>query len=412
MQNSPQLTSSLTTGAVHCPTGHYQGGTSTNGTCTKFSYPKLENNVFWQNSAYNIGVGALSAAYQQHIVTLYNAFTTTPAPTQPQADATAAHGSGVTITGGTGACVARSYWDIGVRGDTGPTNHGSGVTLSASDSVLSAGGSSILGSGNSTGDPHFISEYCNGARTPPEFGASGWAVPPGISDATVPNPIFNLSPGAIVDEGNNWINMSWGPLSLSNPVTATATTSTPLGNYGPADAASSVAPPSIVIAGANFNDAPPFDFYNTPRKPGVVDAGAVQLVSGGGGGGMRASLAPATWTVAQTRNCPGVGILGILACAIDPIQAFTLTNTGSVPLTGVGAGVLGGTATNVANSAIIGLFSNCGNATHTTLAPGATCMVVVQFKPLTAQPAGLKAATISVPTGAGTQTSTLNGTAN
>jgi hypothetical protein len=47
----------------------------------------MQNNIFWQNSAYYIGVGALSAQYQQNVVSLYNAFTTTLAPTQPQTDA-------------------------------------------------------------------------------------------------------------------------------------------------------------------------------------------------------------------------------------------------------------------------------------------------------------------------------------
>ena len=48
---------------------------------------------------------------------------------------------------------------------------------------------------------------------------------------------------------------------------------------------------------------------------------------------------------------------------------------------------------------------------NTTLAPGATCNIEVQFKPLTAQAAGTKPATISVTDLAGTQTSALNGTA-
>jgi hypothetical protein len=41
-------------------------------------------------------------------------------------------------------------------------------------------------------------------------------VPPGIVDASAPNPIFSLTPAATVDEGNNWINVSWGPLSVSD----------------------------------------------------------------------------------------------------------------------------------------------------------------------------------------------------
>ena len=65
----------------------------------------------------------------------------------------------------------------------------------------------------------------------------------------------------------------------------------------------------------------------------------------------------------------------------------------------------------MANYAIVAFMSTCGNAAHTSLAVGATCTVTVQFKPLTAQSAGPKPATVSVTDAAGTQTSTLNGTA-
>jgi hypothetical protein len=130
-----------------------------------------------------------------------------------------------------------------------------------------------------------------------------------------------------------------------------------------------------------------------------------------------ATLTPANWTLSQTRNCPGT-LLGILACLGDPAQGFILRNTGNVPLTGILQGVLGGTAANVANYTIVRALSNCGPngngqiVANTTLAPNATCTITVQFKPLTAQSAGLKPATVSVTDAAGTQTSTLNGTAN
>jgi hypothetical protein len=127
-----------------------------------------------------------------------------------------------------------------------------------------------------------------------------------------------------------------------------------------------------------------------------------------------ATLTPAAWTVAHARNCPGT----VLTCGLDPAQIFVLTNTGNVPLTGIGHGVLGGTTANDANYALRPALSTCGAAGgtqllgNTTLAPGATCVITVQFQPQTSQGTGLKPATVSVTDLAGTQTSALNGTAN
>jgi hypothetical protein len=543
--NSSQLSANIATlpkGSfgvqLVCPPGHYTSASplGVNGNCEVASIPELYNNVVWQNSAYYVGVGAYSSGYQQNVVTLYNAtFPNTgtatagvPAATQPMNDATTANGTGAIITGGTGACVppgaagAPSYWDIGVRGDTGPSNHGSGVTLAPTYTVLTDAGD-YPGLHNTVSNPTVISQYCNGSRTPPEFGASGWDVPPGIADATVPNPIFTLTPVATVDEGNNWINLRFGPLSLLNPVSSTATTNTVLANYGPASS-SSVINYIPATATTYYAAAPALDYYGNPRKTNAaVDAGAVEYlganvailtVSGGplafgnvpvgtttaaktltltntGGangtavtvglaapfsrpagaaGGtcattlnaganctinivysptalgaangaatitanvavsgspvtlagtgvpavVSAALTPASWTPSQKRNCPGTG-LGVVACGLDPIQAFTLTNTGNVPLTGILQGALGGTAANDANYTVLRGLSTCGpagngqpNASVTTLAPGATCNIEVQFKPLTTQAAGSKPATISVTDLAGTQASTLNGTA-
>jgi Bacterial Ig domain len=509
IQNSTTLSANLPA-TVTCPANHYQGTTASNGTCRKYSYPQLQNNIFWQNSAYYIGVGALSAQYQQNVVSLYNAFTTTMAPTQPQAIATAAHGAGATITGGTGACVAASYWDIGLRGDMTVNGHESGITLAPSHSIITS--TTGYPSTNSATAPNFVSQYCNGSRTPPEFGASGWAVPAGISDATVPNPIFSLQPVATVDEGNNWINLRWGPLSLLNP-----TTNTVLGNYAPSasfDGTGAGIPVATIHPATDFfGNLRPEPGTETQFDPGAVEFGstapvatlnvtggpltftaavgypsaaqtltlhntgtaqafgistafsnAVFTQSGGtctttlnagatctitvvftptalgtvtgtatifanvnvtgspvgltGTGAapvISATLTPTTWNIYQAANCPGTG-LGALACLLDPAQAFTLTNTGNVPLTGIGQGALGGTATNDANWTVVRLLSTCGPAgngqlvANTTLAPGATCTVEVQFKPLIAQTAGAKPATISVADLAGTQTSTLNGT--
>jgi len=344
----------------------------------------------------------------------------------------------------------------------------------------------------------------------------GYQVPPGISDATVPNPIFNLTPAATVDEGNNWINISWGPLAETNPVTNTT-----LGNYAPA-AGSPVINYIPSTATANFTEAPTVDFFNNPRKAnGAVDAGAVEFAGGpatavasgtGGplafgnvavgttsgslqlvlhntgtapltgitlgfastgtaaprfsrptgaaGGTCGATLTPAagtctmnvvfspnalggfTGTLAITANVAvtgspvplgGTGLAAVVNAALTPTshsfgnatrgvgaltaptQVFTLTNTGNATLTGIAQATPGGT--NPTEFSIVRLASTCGPAGNgqligqTSLAPGAACVVTVQFRPLTTQPIGGQSATVSVTDAAGTQTSTLTGTA-
>jgi hypothetical protein len=130
-----------------------------------------------------------------------------------------------------------------------------------------------------------------------------------------------------------------------------------------------------------------------------------------------ASLTPTTRNFGtHARTCPGTTAAQILACSLEPTQVFTLTNTGNLTLTGIGHGTLGGT--NPTEFSIVNLLSTCGAAGggqlmgNTTLAPGASCVVTVQFKPQTGQATGAKAATVSVTDSAGSQTSTVTGTAN
>ena len=137
------------------------------------------------------------------------------------------NGNGKVVTGGTGACVSgASYWDIGVRCDTGPTNHSSGFTLQPVSSVLTSLTAGYSGNHNSASNPTVVQQYCNGSRIPPEFASGGYQVPPGTNEGNVPVPVFSLLAGATVDEGNNWVNIKWGPLATTNPVSHDT-----LGNY-------------------------------------------------------------------------------------------------------------------------------------------------------------------------------------
>jgi len=509
-RNSTLLTTTFIT-LPTCPTNQ----TPATG-CRIYSNPILGNNIIWQNRSFYIGItgGGTGTLNQQNLVGLFRAFTNALAPAQT----------------GTGQCGTASYWDIGVRGDTGPTDH-TGGTLHPTYSVLTST-TGYGGANNSASAPPVVSQYCNGSRVPPECtagdgcgGPKGFGVPPGISDAVTPNPRFSLTPSATVDEGNNWINVSWGPLALTNPSVAGADGNfgggPPLANYnltatintvpaaqphpatdfygnarpepgesttaglfdpGAIEFGSSVPVAVLSVTGGPLafgnvgvgttSSAGTLTLHNTGTAAGTgiglaftsTPAGGFSRPAGAAGGTCTGTLAAgATCTInvvftptaagaytgtltitanvavtgspvalsgtgivpviaatltptsrnfgTVTRNCPG-----LLCLLTDPAQVFTLTNTGNVTLTGIGQGALGGT--NPTEFAIIRLLSTCGPAGggqllgQTTLAPGASCIVTVQFEPQTAQTTGVKNATVSVTDLAGTQTSTLTGTAN
>ncbi len=372
--NSSLLTASLPATVV-CPVGHGPGGTGilglTNGACRNFSYPLLANDVFWQNRSFYIGVGSLGSGTlnQQNVVALYKAFTSTQAATQPTADALTANGNGAVITGGTGACVSASYWDIGVRGDTGPANHtGSTFTRGATTVVTTlAPTSSVLtdaadypGNNNSAANPTLVSQYCNGSRTPPEYLSMGYQVPPGISDATVPNPIFNLTPAATVDEGNNWINISWGPLAETNPVSGSV-----LGNYALAAGSPAIGYISVLTAPIAYALAPNTDYFGNPRKVNLapVDVGAVAFVA-----------APNTPIAAVTGGPLAFGSVAVNTTSAA--RTLTLRNTGTGDLTGIVV-------------TLPAQFSRAGGTCGATLTVAAvSCTIIVTFTPTAAGAVG------------------------
>jgi len=311
--NSAVLQANLQTLAgFSCPSGH-----GTSGSCGHYSVPLLYNNVIWQNRSFFIGVTPPSGTGStglQSIIGLFDAFTTTPVPPQPSTDSAAANGSGQIITGGTGACVNPvSYWDIGVRGDSGPSNHSSGYQLFPTYSVLTDA-ADYPGANNTGSNPTVLNQYCNGSRVPPEDvcrDAAGiqipcdWQLVPGTNETNaLPRQVFTLSPSATVDEGNNWVNMRFGPLALANPVS-----NAPLGNYGPA--AGSPVINYISSTAATYAIAPSTDFYGSARKTnGAVDAGAVEFAALGAP--VLTSISPASGlrgtTVAVTLT--GTGLTG------------------------------------------------------------------------------------------------------
>ena len=311
--------------------------------------------MIWQNRSFYIGVGNLGQGTlnQQNLVSLFNAFTGTAAPVQAAS----------------GQCTPGvSYWDLGVRGDTAPNNHGSGFTLSPTFSLLDDPADYPTGS-NLGVNPAITSQYCNGSRVPPTCtvadgcgGPSGYGVPPGIADATAPNPVFSLTPAATVDEGNNWINVSFGPLSLSDDsVTGGAN-----GNYGGgspfANYALNVNSPAIDYVPV-AQTHPVTDFFGNPRPdpavPSRFDIGAIEFQN-----------ADTTAVLLVTPSPAPFGNV-VLGTTPSPTQILTLRNDGSVTATGVTIGAL---------AAPFSRTTTCG----ATLAAGATCTITVTFTPTTA----------------------------
>jgi hypothetical protein len=401
MQNSPQLTASITAGLdqppfpapgrITCPPGNYAPGTAANGTasslggtCAYVSFPELYNNMFWQNRSFQVGVGVLGTGQQnqQNVVTLYNAaFPPSTTPVLPGNQTS------------TGFCPSgSSYWDIGVRGDTGPTNHGGGYTLNPLHGALTS--SNGYSATNLTANPNVVSQYCNGSRVPPEATCisaagqtvtCGWQVPPGISDAVVPNPVFSLAPAATVDEGNNWINISWGPLSVLNPVSSSATTNAYLGNYSLSPGSPDInavtctgsgvpCTETIGVSGVTTIAAPSTDFFGNARPDPAntthIDVGAVEFVPNG---------TVAVLSVSPSSLAFGNQVTGTASGS----QTLTLSNNGGVGATAIAVAFAstppGGTSTIFSRPA-----GGAGGTCTTTLAAGASCTITVVFTPTAA----------------------------
>jgi hypothetical protein len=390
--HSSNLLPAFTNASVTCPAGN--DTVPPTHACTKFSVPAIANNIFWQNRAFNIT--APGGVVQLH-------------PTLSQ-----------TVTGGcpTGA----NYWDIGTYGDASPSSHAGsattgfpgGLTLHPTYSILDDPGD-YPGANNLAGNATTVaSQYCNGSRVPAEIaptlctsnanapgcvqpGAVGIQVNSGVPDSLVPPlPLFTLTPAATVDEGSNWINMFYGPLSTTCLITAGCGPKpfgAPLGLYSPTTGSPAI--DSVPFAQGH----PVTDFFGNPRPDtpnGNFDIGAIEV-------GAPLSdldvLVPQTWTPTAPR---GVGKPG-------PIQIFTLSNKGTATSTGITQATLSGA--NAADFTVVPVLSTCGPAGNgqligqTNLPVGASCIVTVQFRPLTGKP-GSRSATLSV----GTQNSTLTGT--
>jgi len=171
-----------------------------------------------------------------------------------------------------------------------------------------------------------------------------------------------------VDEGNNWVNINWGPLSLTHPVSGAV-----LGNYALSGGAA-VAYITNTNSSVTYGAAPTLDYFDNPRKSNnSVDVGAIEFA---------APTGPAVATITGGPLNFGDVAIGTTSAA----QTLTLSNTGGATLTGI----------TVASSSP--RFTRSGGTCGATLASLSSCTINVVFSPNAAGPAtGSLTVTASVP---------------
>jgi hypothetical protein len=384
------------TGTVTFSTGSiYPVPSGTTATCKTVGMPVMANNIVWQNRAFHVDITTPSTnplLSQQNIIAL------TPALTQ-------------TATGAcpTNALDPPNYWDIGIRQDDLVSKGGlipDATLLTLNNSILSDS-RGWTGTGNivQTASP-VIAAFCNGARVPPEHCAAanvdqatchGYNAPPGRSETTGLSQLFQFSgitPAATVDEGHNWLNLTYGPLTLNRATLVAASNAPELmvasAGAGTPGGAYSIASTSPAInTGLNFV-APATDFFGNTRARTAADPADIGAVEGPAPVGAVASVAPTALTFSAVVGTTSAG------------QALTLTNSGNAALTI--------TAVNVTAPFLRPTGTPGGTCTG-TLAAAATCTINVVFAPTVVGPAApAGSVTINASVAVTGSPVTLNGT--
>lgn len=352
MAHTANLLDAMAAATVTCPTGYGYSG----GDCRKVSKPLLKNDLFWQNRAFSVNIVGLGSGTQSQ----QNVIALTPVVSQNVS----------------GACGAGAiYQDIGLRTDdiAGGMLSTTGNKLTVSNSVYTSDFQNVISAtaNQSGGSNPLVAPYCNGARVPPENCAAqvgqisqasckGYNTPAGASETTSLTQVFTfngIQPTATVDEGHNWLNLVYGPLTLSKPNVANATNAEMMvasRAYGTAQGAYSIPVGSTAIGRGTTSGAPAADFYGNTRS-GHNDAGAVQYTAAS-----FASLSPATLSYGDV--------------TVGATAQLTLTLTaGSASLNGMSVSVSGASFTRPSGPA-------GGNCNGTVLA-GNSCTIIVSFTP-------------------------------
>jgi uncharacterized repeat protein (TIGR01451 family) len=194
---------------------------------------------------------------------------------------------------------------------------------STQDGSTGAGGgtaSVFTSASNSIGDPHLADLYCNGSRATPEF----------LPVINPPSP-KNFQVAATADEGANYVNIKFGPLTLTKPTESSGATITSFGDYHLATKAADVAGSSALNKGTTGTD---HDIDNQGRPQGLAwDIGADEWIAPQAAlsisktsNAVNAQVAPGmalTYTIVASNAGPNAAIN---ATVVDTLQAKLATS--------------------------------------------------------------------------------------
>ncbi|MDB5991320.1 MAG: multicopper oxidase type 3 [Herbaspirillum sp.] len=365
-----------------------------------YSNPDIFNDIIWHNRSFF--VDATGGAGASNVCSSNDTNVRTCIVLPPSANA--------------GDCTgAPAYWDIGTVGDASAAV--SNFTLTnLYNSVLSPAGSIYSSNrppGVSVNDPGLMKTYCNGPRANP-----GMKFEPGQPFL----PPFSIIAGVTLDEAGNFVDLRYGPLSLTDPLQPGVVL---YGDYR-ISATGSAYNTGIGAEPASRVAANSVDYFGAPRPtllrlPGY-DIGATQVAGvlpiGGvippflasrtaalttaantvaairpaflaatpapapapalaaGANALIAIGAPANQTALPVARLSGLtpalihsplncGVNGQPACGTGTLQ---LSNTGSAALA---------IANIMSSNAAFSIANNCGSS----LAAGGKCLITVAFNP-------------------------------
>jgi hypothetical protein len=369
-------------------------GTGNANDCRMVSKPHMVNNLFWQNRTFSVNV------VDQYGNVVNSSATPTGTGLQSQQNLIAL--TPQLVQRATGECSAgANYWDIGLRTDD--VNGGTipaGTRLALINSLYTGDARSatiVSGTASSnnqtpTATP-LVAPFCNGARMPPEHctdggvdngspSCKGYNAPAGASETTGLTQVFvfnGIQPTATVDEGHNWLNLSYGPLTLSKPNVGTGT------------------PAEQMLVGGSSGLGTTVGAYSIPSGSAAAGNGAV-------GNGLPAQVANDYFGNARTINATskldiGAVALTTTAASVRPMALTfgTVANGTTKTLT---------LTVQAGNAAVTGLivstaapFSASAASCPATIAARASCTVTVTFSPVA--PGGPASGSLTVTAGAG-----------